>query len=219
MPPEPLAGRDAFSLISGRKRSPARCIGGIAETQEMLDFCAEHGIVADVEVIRADQINEAYERMLRRRRALPVRHRHLDAGLRPRRHHAAMRRTLLAAAVITALSIGLDACSVSRPSPGVLTGWAFGCAGFSHPGPVKVVVYTSLYVGRWQAALTRVDELGADSGEPVAATRVIAGGTDFRVELAPGRYVVGVGQDARLLTVSSGRTTTVDFPRECFGVA
>src|SRR3546814_14687466 len=39
-------------------------IGGIPETQEMLDFCAEHGIVADIEMIRADQVNEAYERML-----------------------------------------------------------------------------------------------------------------------------------------------------------
>ena len=39
-------------------------IGGIAETQEMLDFCAEHGIVSEVEVIRADQVNEAYERVL-----------------------------------------------------------------------------------------------------------------------------------------------------------
>jgi hypothetical protein len=130
-----------------------------------------------------------------------------------------MRRTLLAAAVTTALSIGLDACSVGRPSPGVLTGRASGCAGFIHARPVKVVVYTSLYVGKWQAALTRVDELGADSGEPVVATRVIASGTDFRVELAPGRYVVGVGQDARLVMVSSGRTTSVDFPRECLGVA
>jgi uncharacterized zinc-type alcohol dehydrogenase-like protein len=40
-------------------------IGGIKETQEMLDYCAEHGIVSDVEVIKADQINEAYERMLK----------------------------------------------------------------------------------------------------------------------------------------------------------
>ena len=39
-------------------------IGGIAETQEMLDFCAAHGIGAEVEVIRADQVNEAYERVL-----------------------------------------------------------------------------------------------------------------------------------------------------------
>jgi len=39
-------------------------IGGIAETQEMLDFCAEHGIVSEVEVIAADQVNEAYERVL-----------------------------------------------------------------------------------------------------------------------------------------------------------
>ena len=40
-------------------------IGGIPETQEMLDFCAEHSIVADIELVRADQINEAYERMLK----------------------------------------------------------------------------------------------------------------------------------------------------------
>ena len=40
-------------------------IGGIPETQEMLDFCAEHGIVADIEMIRADEINTAYERMLK----------------------------------------------------------------------------------------------------------------------------------------------------------
>jgi uncharacterized zinc-type alcohol dehydrogenase-like protein len=40
-------------------------IGGIAETQEMLDFCAEHGIACDIELIKIDQINEAYERMLK----------------------------------------------------------------------------------------------------------------------------------------------------------
>lgn len=40
-------------------------IGGIAETQEMLDFCAEHGIVSDIEMIRMQDINEAYERMLK----------------------------------------------------------------------------------------------------------------------------------------------------------
>lgn len=40
-------------------------IGGIPETQEMLDFCAEHGIVAEIELIRADEINYAYERMLK----------------------------------------------------------------------------------------------------------------------------------------------------------
>jgi len=40
-------------------------IGGIAETQEMLDFCAEHGIASDIEMIDMDEINEAYERMLK----------------------------------------------------------------------------------------------------------------------------------------------------------
>jgi len=62
-PPEPLPV-NAFSLIGGRRSFAGSMIGGIAETQEMLDFCAEHGIVSDVEVIRADQVNEAYERVL-----------------------------------------------------------------------------------------------------------------------------------------------------------
>jgi uncharacterized zinc-type alcohol dehydrogenase-like protein len=48
-----------------RRRLAGSLIGGVRETQEMLDVCAEHGLAADVEVIRADQINEAYERMLK----------------------------------------------------------------------------------------------------------------------------------------------------------
>ena len=63
VPPEPRRSR-AFSLIGGNKRLAGSLIGGIAETQEMLDFCAEHGIVSDVEVIPIQKINEAYERML-----------------------------------------------------------------------------------------------------------------------------------------------------------
>ncbi len=55
----------AFSVIFGRKSLSGSLIGGIAETQEMLDFCGEHGITADVEVIPIQQINEAYERMLK----------------------------------------------------------------------------------------------------------------------------------------------------------
>jgi uncharacterized zinc-type alcohol dehydrogenase-like protein len=51
------------SLVFGNKRLAGSNIGGILETQEMLDHCAKNGIVADVEVIRADQINEAYKRM------------------------------------------------------------------------------------------------------------------------------------------------------------
>ena len=53
-----------MSLIGGRRTYAGSMIGGIAETQEMLDFCAEHGIGAEVEVIAADQVNEAYERVL-----------------------------------------------------------------------------------------------------------------------------------------------------------
>ena len=63
-PPDPLPA-DAFSLIRGRKQLAGSLIGGVPETQEMLDFCAERGITCDIELIRMDQINEAYERMLR----------------------------------------------------------------------------------------------------------------------------------------------------------
>jgi uncharacterized zinc-type alcohol dehydrogenase-like protein len=52
-------------LILGRKSVAGSVIGGIAETQELLDFCGEHGITADVEVIKIQDINEAYERLLR----------------------------------------------------------------------------------------------------------------------------------------------------------
>ena len=55
----------AFSLIGGRKSLAGSLIGGIAETQEMLDFCAQHRITADVEVIPVQQVNEAYERMMK----------------------------------------------------------------------------------------------------------------------------------------------------------
>ena len=48
-----------------RRKLAGSLIGGIRETQEMLDFCAEHGVAADVEVIPIDKINEAYERMLK----------------------------------------------------------------------------------------------------------------------------------------------------------
>jgi uncharacterized zinc-type alcohol dehydrogenase-like protein len=62
-PAEPLS-LNVFSLIGGRRSYAGSMIGGIAETQEMLDFCAEHGLGAEVEVIPADQVNEAYERVL-----------------------------------------------------------------------------------------------------------------------------------------------------------
>ena len=62
-PPEPLPVA-AFNLIMSRKSFAGSLIGGIAETQEMLDFCAEHGIVSDIEMISIDKINEAYERVI-----------------------------------------------------------------------------------------------------------------------------------------------------------
>lgn len=55
----------AFSLIPQRKALAGSMIGGIAETQEMLDFCGKHGITSDIELIPIQKINEAYERMLR----------------------------------------------------------------------------------------------------------------------------------------------------------
>ncbi len=64
VPPEPTPVA-AFSLISGNKRLAGSLIGGIAETQEMLDYCGERAIVSDVEVIPVQKVNEAYERMLR----------------------------------------------------------------------------------------------------------------------------------------------------------
>ena len=63
-PSSPHPSPQVFNLIMKRRALAGSMIGGIPETQEMLDFCAEHGIVADIEMIRADQINSAYERML-----------------------------------------------------------------------------------------------------------------------------------------------------------
>jgi uncharacterized zinc-type alcohol dehydrogenase-like protein len=61
--PHPSPG--VFGLILKRRRLAGSLIGGIPETQEMLDFCAEHGIVSDIEPIAIGQINDAYERMLK----------------------------------------------------------------------------------------------------------------------------------------------------------
>ena len=55
----------AFGLIMGRRSLSGSNIGGIPETQEMLDFCAAHHITADVEVIPIQKVNEAYERLLK----------------------------------------------------------------------------------------------------------------------------------------------------------
>ncbi|MFD8639169.1 NAD(P)-dependent alcohol dehydrogenase [Streptomyces zaomyceticus] len=62
--PEEPVSLSLFSLIGGRKTLAGSMIGGIAETQEMLDFCAAHGLGAEIEVISGEQINEAYERVL-----------------------------------------------------------------------------------------------------------------------------------------------------------
>ena len=64
-PEHPHPAPNVFGLIFKRRRLGGSLIGGIRETQEMLDFCAEHGIVSDIEVIAMQDINTAYERMLR----------------------------------------------------------------------------------------------------------------------------------------------------------
>ena len=64
-PATPHPAPNVFNLITKRRSLAGSMIGGIPETQEMLDFCAEHGIVSDIEMIRMDEINEAYERMLK----------------------------------------------------------------------------------------------------------------------------------------------------------
>ena len=64
LPAEPLEV-GAFNIVSGRRSLSGSNIGGIAETQEMLDYCAEHDIVSDIELIDASYVNEAYERMLK----------------------------------------------------------------------------------------------------------------------------------------------------------
>jgi uncharacterized zinc-type alcohol dehydrogenase-like protein len=62
---EPLSQVNAAQLIFGRRSLAGSLIGGIAETQEMLDFCGEKNILSEVEVIRMEEINDAYTRMLK----------------------------------------------------------------------------------------------------------------------------------------------------------
>ena len=60
--PSPVMG---FNLLFGRRSLAGSLIGGLPQTQEMLDFCAEHGIVCDIELIPMQKINEAYNRLLK----------------------------------------------------------------------------------------------------------------------------------------------------------
>ena len=63
--PEKPLQVSAFALLFGRKTLSGSLIGGIRETQEMLDFCGEHDITSDVEIIPIQKINDAYERLVR----------------------------------------------------------------------------------------------------------------------------------------------------------
>jgi uncharacterized zinc-type alcohol dehydrogenase-like protein len=64
-PASPHPSPNVFGLIFKRRRLAGSLIGGVAETQEMLDFCAQHNIVSDIEMINIQNINDAYERMLK----------------------------------------------------------------------------------------------------------------------------------------------------------
>ena len=64
-PASPHPSPGVFNLIMKRRRLAGSLIGGIKETQEMLDFCARHNIVSDIEMIRMDEIEAAHERMLK----------------------------------------------------------------------------------------------------------------------------------------------------------
>jgi uncharacterized zinc-type alcohol dehydrogenase-like protein len=63
--PEKPAALSAFNLLMKRRRLSGSAIGGIRETQEMLDFCSEKGIIADIELVKIQQVNQAYERLLK----------------------------------------------------------------------------------------------------------------------------------------------------------
>lgn len=63
--PEESIPINAFSMIACRRSLAGSLIGGIKETQEMLDFCGKHNIVSDIELIPIEQVNEAYERVVR----------------------------------------------------------------------------------------------------------------------------------------------------------
>lgn len=65
VPAEPHPSPAVFNLVIKRRQLAGSLIGGIRETQEMLDFCAKHGAVPDIEMIETAQINEAYERVLK----------------------------------------------------------------------------------------------------------------------------------------------------------
>ena len=65
LPSEPYKNIEAYSLITKRRQLAGSLIGGIKETQELLDFCAKHKILTDIELTAANKINEAFERMIK----------------------------------------------------------------------------------------------------------------------------------------------------------
>ncbi len=80
-PAEPLP-LDVFGLLFARRNISGSIIGGIRETQEMLDFCGEHNVTADIEMIGISRSTEAYDRLLKERPEMPLRHRYGIAEVR-----------------------------------------------------------------------------------------------------------------------------------------
>jgi uncharacterized zinc-type alcohol dehydrogenase-like protein len=64
LPDKPQA-ISAFSIVQNRRRLSGSMIGGMPETQQMLDYCAEHDIVSDIEMVNVDKLNEAYDRVVK----------------------------------------------------------------------------------------------------------------------------------------------------------
>jgi hypothetical protein len=103
-----------MALIMQRRTLAGSAIGSIAETQEMLDFCAEHGIAAEIEVISTAQVNEALGARPEVRRALPLRHRQLDAL---NRHRLRLRSPAFAAGPAPRADTRAAACAATESAP------------------------------------------------------------------------------------------------------
>jgi hypothetical protein len=117
--PAPVA---AFNLLMKRRRLTGSAIGGLRETPEMLDFCAEHGIVSDIELIPIQQINDAYERLLKG----DVKYRFvIDIASFPGNHaHVrALLATSIPSAVVT-LRSRAESATITRCHTGSHSSWA-----------------------------------------------------------------------------------------------
>ena len=144
-PEHPMSVK-AFSLMPGRRSLAGSSIGGIPETQEMLDFCAEHGLGAEIEVIAADKINEAWDRVV----GSDVRYRF----------------------VIDTATLGWDRVAGSRPRSGR---YAIGCRHRSHrPYGLLGVAAGRPFCGPLCLRSALSAHVGCDGMAGLAATRTLS---------------------------------------------